>query len=66
MSSERGITMSLIRNQPEPITKLGFAEVDYVNASAILNRATGFIDSYDYTLNPYKGLYLCLSVLLCC
>ena len=33
----------------------GSASIDYAPARDILTRATGFIDSYDYTLNPYSG-----------
>jgi DNA repair photolyase len=35
--------------------KLGHAEIKYKNASSILTKASGFMDSYDYTLNPYSG-----------
>ena len=39
-------------NPPE---RLGHATIDYKPAGAILTRATGFLDEYDYTLNPYSG-----------
>src|SRR5579864_4840688 len=29
--------------------------VEYRPAASILSRATGFIDAFDYTLNPYSG-----------
>ena len=34
---------------------IGQAEVSYEPAKQILTRATGFMDEYDYTLNPYSG-----------
>ena len=39
---------------PRP-THLGRASIDYKPAGAILTRATGFMDAYDFTLNPYSG-----------
>lgn len=35
--------------------KLGHAEIKYKNASSILTKPSGFMDSYDYSLNPYSG-----------
>ena len=35
--------------------KLGRTDIEYVPANAILTRATGFIASYDFTVNPYTG-----------
>lgn len=35
--------------------RLGHATIDYVPTRDILTRATGFMDAYDYTLNPYAG-----------
>ncbi|MCL1466578.1 SPL family radical SAM protein [Argonema galeatum] len=35
--------------------KFGNANVYANNAKSILNKATGFIDYYDFTLNPYRG-----------
>ena len=40
--------------EPRP-TKLGRVEVGYAPARDILTRATGFMDAYDFTLNPYAG-----------
>lgn len=42
------------RGQPRP-TRLGHATIDYQPARAILTKATGFMDAYDFTLNPYSG-----------
>lgn len=35
--------------------KFGSANVYARNAQSLLNKATGFIDYYDFTLNPYRG-----------
>ena len=35
--------------------RLGQADVEYVDVRDILTRATGFMDAYDFTLNPYSG-----------
>lgn len=35
--------------------RLGSALIDYRPARDILTRATGFMDAYDFTLNPYAG-----------
>ena len=36
-------------------TTLGETAVAYAPAREILTRATGFMDAYDFTLNPYSG-----------
>lgn len=36
-------------------TKLGHSDISYKDASSILTPASGFMDSYDFTLNPYSG-----------
>jgi len=35
--------------------QLGRAKISYQTTRDILTRATGFMDAYDYTLNPYSG-----------
>lgn len=40
---------------PHRPTRLGRATIDYKPARAILTRATGFMEEYDFTLNPYSG-----------
>ena len=35
--------------------KIGDVKVTYVSAREILTKATGFMDAYDFTLNPYSG-----------
>lgn len=39
-------------NRPE---RIGPTEVSYASSRGILTRATGFMDAYHYTLNPYSG-----------
>ncbi len=36
-------------------TSLGSTTIEYVNTSSVLTKSTGFMDGYDYTLNPYSG-----------
>ena len=46
-----GVVASIARQ-----TTLGSASISYVDISGpILTKATGFMDAYDYTLNPYSG-----------
>ena len=47
----------LLKSNPEPPRpdRLGSTTIDYYDVKSILNKASGFIDSYDFTLNPYKG-----------
>ena len=44
---------------PPPVldrpSRIGHVDVTYNPAREILTRATGFMDTYDYTLNPYSG-----------
>ena len=39
----------------ERLEHIGQASVEYKPTGAILTPATGFMDAYDYTLNPYSG-----------
>lgn len=34
---------------------IGSTTIDYVSASSILTKTTGFMEGYDYSLNPYSG-----------
>ncbi|MFT5018509.1 MAG: hypothetical protein ACI92C_002847 [Neolewinella sp.] len=36
--------------EPEKQKKLGHAELNYKNASSIITKASGFVDSYDFTV----------------
>ncbi len=44
---------------PPPVldrpSRIGHVEVTYAPAREILTKATGFMDTYDFTLNPYSG-----------
>ena len=40
---------------PDKPDRIGSATVSYAPAKQILTRATGFMDAYDFTLNPYSG-----------
>lgn len=42
-------------NSPGVKEQFGSADVYGQNAKSILNKATGFIGAYDFTLNPYRG-----------
>ena len=35
--------------------KIGQATIQYIDARSILTKPRGFLDQYDYTLNPYSG-----------
>ena len=39
----------------EKDSKLGHSTISYKNTSSILTLPTGFMESYDYSLNPYSG-----------
>ena len=41
--------------EPEKPTNLGHADLSYRQAASIITKASGFVDSYDYTINPYSG-----------
>jgi DNA repair photolyase len=41
--------------QDDKRTSVGKSEVIYINASSILTEGKGFMEGYDYTLNPYSG-----------
>jgi DNA repair photolyase len=48
--------MDLFSNTPdEKRTSVGKTEVFYKNAASILTEGKGFMEGYDYTLNPYSG-----------
>lgn len=36
-------------------TKIGQTDIEYIKSSSILTDAKGFMNAYDYTLNPYTG-----------
>ena len=47
-------TNDSIAINPRP-NYIGQTSIAYASAREILTRATGFMDAYDYTLNPYSG-----------
>lgn len=47
--------MNLFEEEINKKKKLGQANIHYKNAASILTPASGFMESYDYTLNPYSG-----------
>lgn len=46
--------LNLFGEEPKE-SKLGHATITYKNAASILTKPTGFMESYDYSLNPYSG-----------
>ena len=49
-------TVSVSRSQMEfPPSQFGHTWISITPAKEILTRATGFMNAYDYTLNPYSG-----------
>ena len=63
MTSNKPSQLSLLDNSPpaegsdEPNkpTRIGETRVAYRTANEVLTKATGFMDAYDFTLNPYSG-----------
>lgn len=43
------------QNEEAKREKIGQSSISYVQAGSILNQGNGFMDAYDYTLNPYSG-----------
>lgn len=46
---------TLPQSTPPRRARLGHCSLHYKAAASILSPATGFMDSYDFTLNPYSG-----------
>ena len=56
----KGLAQSVLQFEPPSASaskpdRLGRVIVDYSPVRDILTRATGFMDAYDFTLNPYAG-----------
>lgn len=48
--------MDLFSNfEEQKKTTIGQSQITYKNAASILTEGKGFMDGYDYTLNPYSG-----------
>jgi DNA repair photolyase len=43
------------QDEAKKLTRIGETKVAYRAASEVLTKATGFMDTYDFTLNPYSG-----------
>ena len=54
MSESRQMNMFYSAEAPGP-GRIGEATVEYAPTSQVLNKPTGFMDAYDFTLNPYSG-----------
>lgn len=50
-----GLAEAPVLYMPDPPAAIGQAEVSYIQTQEILTKATGFMDAYDFTLNPYAG-----------
>ena len=46
---------SVLLLQDKRPRRVGQAKVDYIKTGQLLTKATGFMDAYDFTLNPYSG-----------
>ena len=42
-------------NEDSKKKSIGKVDIEYKSASSILTKASGFMEDYDYTLNPYSG-----------
>ena len=49
---EASIEEPFLKDRPKSI---GEVQITYVEVREILTKATGFMDAYDFTLNPYGG-----------
>ena len=50
-----GLAEAPVLYMPDPPAAVGQAQVSYMQSREILTKATGFMDAYDFTLNPYAG-----------
>lgn len=50
-----GLAEAPVLYMPDHPDVVGQARVSYVQTREILTKATGFMDAYDFTLNPYAG-----------
>ena len=54
MSESRQMSMFYSAEVSSP-GRIGEAKVEYAPTSQVLNKPAGFMDAYDFTLNPYSG-----------
>jgi DNA repair photolyase len=54
MASENQIALFDASGEDKP-DKLGHATITYQHVGTLLNKTSGFMASYDYSLNPYSG-----------
>lgn len=55
-SSRNQVTFNFDNLYPENTpSRIGHAKVSQIRANSILTKASGFMNSYDFTLNPYSG-----------
>ena len=52
---EKLYQQTLFGHEPKKISQLGNREIVYKASRSILSPTSGFLDSYDYSLNPYAG-----------
>ncbi len=52
---ERQLNLFDTPQKQQKLKKLGQVEIKYKLASGILTKPTGFMNAYDYSLNPYSG-----------
>jgi DNA repair photolyase len=50
--TQTGVPQETENNRPEA---LGHARIHYKEAGTILNKTSGFMEEYDFSLNPYSG-----------
>lgn len=43
------------KQQDEKPTELGHAKIHYKEVGTLLNKTSGFMEGYDYSINPYSG-----------
>lgn len=49
------MTLDLFSEEEGKKNSIGKTEISYKSVSSILTKASGFMQGYDYTLNPYSG-----------
>lgn len=47
--------LDLFNDEEDKIEKLGNTSISYKNTASILTKTSGFMDAYDFSINPYSG-----------